>query len=229
MKTASLELYFSFVFIALLFGWGLKYYKFSKRKNLELIEYDELLNSSDEFFLYLRSFEDDGESRSLPTSMFTLALKDFMTYEEEIAKIFKGSNLIAVGKPNEKVPQLGAKRIYISDETWKEKVSTLADQAKIIIIKPSFSDGLDWEINLLMKKKLMSKTIFYLHFKNEDDSIAQKFYYNKFKKLFSEKFDIDLQDYSPKARFGYFIDNSTHRQARTLSEIPLIKKNSGRT
>lgn len=219
-----METYILYVIIALLLGWTLKFYKHIKRKNLKVIEYLELINHSNKFSLYLRSFEDDGKSRLLPVSLFTLTLQGSATYEEEIVNIFKNQNLIAVGKPNEKLPELGAKRLYISDETWKEKVSNLVDHASIIIIKPNFSEGLVWEFNLLLEKRCLNKAIFYHHFKNESNLHAQKFYYNKFKELFSEKFGIELLDYSSKARFSYFMDDLSHRQVRFLKEIPIIKR-----
>lgn len=221
-----MEYYLLCVLLAFSMSFIFKRLKKNKRKNLEVIDYAEIIKSDESFALYLRSFEDDGKSKETPISLFTLNLRTVNSFEEEIAFNFRNSNLIAIGKPNEELPELGAKRLYVADDLWKERVSYLAQRSTVILIKPSFTDGLSWELELIEKKGYWDKLIFYHVFKDMDESIAQKFYYDTFKEMVKTKFNLKLEDYCPKAKYSYFLNGLTHKQVKSLKEIPYLNKNA---
>jgi hypothetical protein len=216
--------YFLCIVIAFLISILFEKRRKQKRKNLEIIEYSELMNAETPFSLFLRAFEDDGKRKKPPSSLFTLGLSGLHSFEEEISFHFKNKNLIAVGKPNETFPQLGAKRLYLEDDLWKNHVSSLAQRTKVIIIKPSFTDGLFWELAMIEENAFWNKTVFYHMFKDDEDFETQKFYYNAFKKMLFESFAIELQEYSKKSKFSYFTSTKTHVQVKSLKDIPYLNK-----
>lgn len=54
--------------------------------------------------------------------------------------------VVAIGRPRESVPELGAARIYVSDAEWKSKVLELIKRAAVVVIQPSTSSAVFWEI-----------------------------------------------------------------------------------
>lgn len=210
------------MFIALVFGFANRSYKRYKRKNLEILSFTDVMDTDKNIVLFLRSFEDDGKSKEMPISLFTLSIQH-PTFEEQIARDFKYFNLIAIGRPGEKLPELGANRLYITDELWKEKVALLIDKASIIIVKPSFSDGLNWELDTIIKKGALSKVILFHLFKDSPNKKIQKFYYNKFEEMMRRMFGVKLQSYLPNTIYSYFQKDMTHVQVTRLKEIPFIK------
>lgn len=218
----GLKYYFLMVFLALVFGFANKSYKRYKRKNLEILSFNDVIESNKKFVLFLRSFEDDGKSKEMPISLFTLSVQH-PTFEEQIAKDFKNFNLIAVGRPEEELPELGANRLYIANELWKEQVTLLINKASFIIVKPSFSDGLNWELDTIIKKGVLSKVIIFHLFKDSPNKKLQKFYYNKFEKMMSKMFSVKLQSYLPNTIYSYFQKDMTHVQVTRLKEVPFIE------
>lgn len=219
----SPEYYFLMVFGSLVLGFTNKLYRQIKRKNLDIVEFDDVIQSSESFVLYLRSFEDDGKSKELPVSLFTLS-HQLSTFEEQMAKDFKNFKLIAIGRPREKLPQLGANRLYISNELWKEQVSILIEKASMIIVKPSFSDGLNWELNTIISNGYLTKMVIFHLFKDDTERKFQNFYYDKFKILMSKKFKLEMRAFSANSVYSYFQKNLTHQQVKRIKQIPIIAK-----
>lgn len=218
----GLEYYFLMVFVALVFGFANKSYKRYKRKNHEILTFNDVIQSNKKFVLFLRSFEDDGKSKEMPVSLFTLSIQA-PTFEEQISKDFKNFNLVAVGRPKEELPELGANRLYISNELWKEQVSLLIDKASIIIVKPSFTEGLSWELETIINKCLLSKIVLFHLFKDVSDKKLQNFYYDEFKELMSKSFNVKMQPFLANSIYSYFQKNLTHIQVKRLKEIPFIE------
>jgi hypothetical protein len=95
--------------------------------------------------LYLRSFSDE------------MAISDG---EQALAMMLKKIGpLIAIGRPNEFLPQLGAFRIYVPDAEWQTKVLELIEEAQLVVIVGGKSQGLGWEISqcyrLLTSNRMM--------------------------------------------------------------------------
>jgi hypothetical protein len=97
------------------------------------------LNTS---ILYLRSFYDDSltEKFSSPVDLFT--------EEEQLVLVFKKIGaVIAIGRPGESLPPIGATRLYVSDkEDWHQKVQEYIQRSQIVILRAGASPGLLWEL-----------------------------------------------------------------------------------
>ena len=55
---------------------------------------------------------------------------------------------VAVGKPGEKLPELGAARMYLQDSEWKDKVHDLMSRASLVVLRAGRTDGLWWEAQM---------------------------------------------------------------------------------
>src|SRR5262249_33990786 len=82
--------------------------------------------------LYLRSFL--GEMLDDPTRI------NLLTDEELICQVFKQIGpVIAIGRPGEHLPPIGASRFYYSDDEWQDEVKKLMKGAQVIVVKPGIS------------------------------------------------------------------------------------------
>jgi hypothetical protein len=101
--------------------------------------------------IYLRSFQDDV--RSPIGGGFGLWLKVLMwfqpiSFEQELAAIMNRLGpFVAIGKPGEKLPELGANRFYFRDDEWQERVAELVQRARLTIILYGGTANLWWEID----------------------------------------------------------------------------------
>ncbi len=102
--------------------------------------------------LYLRSFADDGavaleEGKDWFSRAKIAALVQPTTPEQELAAILSTVGpLIAIGRPGESWPELGAARLYVPDDQWQARVLALMDQAGLVVLRLGNSLGLRWEV-----------------------------------------------------------------------------------
>jgi hypothetical protein len=95
------------------------------------------LESSQLPVLYLRSFDDDIKAAKRRGSW---------TEEEHLVQMLALIGpVIAIGRPGEKLPQLGARRLYVSDEEWQGTVENLIKRSRLVAIRTGRSTGLLWE------------------------------------------------------------------------------------
>mgnify|MGYP007070986355 CR=1 FL=1 len=75
------------------------------------------------------------------------------TSEEQLTEFFKTKGLVvAIGKPGEKIVTLGASRMYVTNEEWQQTVLDLLKESQIVLLQPSTTDGVWWEIDKVLKK-----------------------------------------------------------------------------
>jgi hypothetical protein len=88
--------------------------------------------------LYLRSFEDDGHAARRYGSL---------TEEEQLAKALAWVGpLVAVGRPGESLPHVGAQRIYLADDEWQQRVAELIPQSRLVVLRTGSTAGFRWEV-----------------------------------------------------------------------------------
>jgi hypothetical protein len=99
--------------------------------------------------VYLRSFDQDADSAH---SMTPLGSYRYFTEEEQLAKVLRDIGpCIAVGDPREKLPDLGADRIYLGDE-WQRRVLELIASAQLIVLRGAGTEGLWWEFQQVVQR-----------------------------------------------------------------------------
>jgi hypothetical protein len=114
--------------------------------------------------LYLRSFDiDQHAARSALLELASMAAP-IATPEQELAKRFAAIGpMIAIGKPGERFPELGAARFYVGNEQWQQKVADAAAAARYVVLTTGITEGLRWEIGHLVRSLLPEKLILWAH------------------------------------------------------------------
>jgi hypothetical protein len=100
--------------------------------------------------IYLRSFQDDVRSPIGGAFGMSKVLMWFMpvSFEQELARIMNRLGpFVAVGRPGEKLPELGANRFYFRDDEWQTRVAELVRQARLTVILCGPTANLWWEID----------------------------------------------------------------------------------
>ena len=97
--------------------------------------------------VYLRSFVTD----ELPRMTFVYSAA--VSAEQEIGfAMDRIGPLIAIGKPGERLPELGAARLYVADHEWQEVVGEMMREAALVVIRAGETPSLWWEIEETMKR-----------------------------------------------------------------------------
>ena len=68
--------------------------------------------------------------------------------------------VIAIGDPVDPIPPLGAARIFVKSGSWQEVVTSLVDASKAVVMCPNPTEGVRWELNLIVVHGLIPRTIF---------------------------------------------------------------------
>lgn len=100
--------------------------------------------------LLLRSFDDEEESVVAAAGQgHNVAVTRL---EEAIARQFAPFGpLVAIGRPGEELPTLGAARSYKTDAEWRAAVAQLMGDALMVVVIAGTSRGLGWELDALAR------------------------------------------------------------------------------
>jgi TM2 domain-containing membrane protein YozV len=60
--------------------------------------------------------------------------------------------VIAIGKPGEPLPELGAARLYVGDADWKAKVTDMMARSRLVLIRTGSTPNLEWEVEQAMTR-----------------------------------------------------------------------------
>ena len=110
--------------------------------------------------LYLRSFADDEKVAEAHQVNGFIQLS---TEEEQFAKVFRRIGpFVAIGRPREKLPTLGATRFYAGDDEWRTKVDDLLSTARLVILRLSPTEGLLWELKEVVSRVEPNRLLLFL-------------------------------------------------------------------
>jgi len=131
--------------------------------------------------LYLRSFLDDHAASKLLSGISTpwaVIFGEVETEEEMLAKILSDFGpLICIGKPGEEYPELGASRMYVTQEEWHEKVEDLIARASMVVLRLGQTEGFWWELEHSIQKlnpRALLVFVPYISDKTARDKIRQR-------------------------------------------------------
>jgi hypothetical protein len=93
--------------------------------------------------LYLRSFQDD---------------QAFRLFERSLARFNGLGPLIALGSPGDAGQPRGGYYSYVSSDQWKDRITEYMQRARIIILVPAVTEGVDWEIATIKNLGFLEKT-----------------------------------------------------------------------
>jgi hypothetical protein len=122
--------------------------------------------------LYLRSFEiDELSAPSIyrpwiwPSLMSLLSIRAWLyqrniSFEESLClALGQIGPVVAIGKPGQLLPRLGAFRVFVSNAEWQRKVQELMDKSQLVCLVIGSTRGLMWEysemVTDLRREKLM--------------------------------------------------------------------------
>ena len=126
--------------------------------------------------VYLRSFSADHAAAPSPyrlvwrwwrallrgaivTPRFWVQQREW-TFEEVLVE---GMGLmgpvVTIGRPGERLPSLGAARMYLTDDGWEAAVAAFLRQAQIVCLHLGTSPGLMWELSFSVRESLLARTL----------------------------------------------------------------------
>ncbi len=98
--------------------------------------------------LYLRSFAIDAHAGG----------------EQEVVEVLRRSGpVIAIGRPGEEFPQLGAARFYVDHQHWQAKVADIVRVAQLALWVTGTTEGLKWELSHLVEQLPPERLILWAH------------------------------------------------------------------
>jgi hypothetical protein len=112
---------------------------------------------------YLRSFALD-QVLGRPSVLELLTNVNVANPEQQLTRVLgKSGPVIAIGRPGEVLPALGAARFYVADDRWQEKVADVATVAQLVVWASGTTLGLQWEITHLIASLPPEKLVLWAH------------------------------------------------------------------
>ncbi|MFJ3219514.1 transferase [Kitasatospora sp. NPDC086801] len=106
--------------------------------------------------LYLRSFADDRTAAQVDDGQ---PLNIHSREEQLAAALGAFGPVIAVGRPGEPLPLLGAARFYLPLDDWKPTILRLMDLSQLIVLRVGVGEGLRWEIEQVVATQPAGKLL----------------------------------------------------------------------
>lgn len=123
-----------------------------------------LARRSNRPILYLRSFASDRrwfESWFDPLRMIVGMPPE--TAEWSLVKAARGlAPVVAVGRPGERLPPVGAARLYVAHDQWQTTVERLAAQSLLVVLRIGATEGFWWELAHVAKNCDPRRVLIYL-------------------------------------------------------------------
>jgi uncharacterized protein len=190
------------VALVLLIVWLMIYKRGKRYKALSATEVTE--NDPRPPVVYLRSFQDDRRAGK-PLYLFRAGnarmtfhyfaawsemfhIFDGISEEEVLADVVsRVGPMIAIGRPGENLPQLGAARVYVTNEEWQREVHAFLDKASLVVLRLGRTEGFWWEVEQSAKKLDPRRLVLLVPLNRKD--------YEEFRTRASKYFPHGLPDY----------------------------------
>jgi hypothetical protein len=124
-------------------------------RRLNLRHRNEIILRDKPPVLLLRSFTDDVAG--IPSSMLIPRLVRRRKRLEEMIgqQLTTAGPFVAIGKPGERLPQLGASRLYVGDSEWQAVVESYIARSDLIIVIAGKTHWVQWELaNVLRQDRI---------------------------------------------------------------------------
>jgi hypothetical protein len=193
----------SVLFIAIYSPWQTRAIRWGRR--LLSVSAKEIIEDSESaLVLYLRPFQHDNDYFGAPPPRGRLRLLSLpderigVRPEERLVIVAYGAGpMIALARPGERLPQIGAARIYIehteSDEDWKAVVADLCHRAELVILQlGTAGPGLLWEIQNVPKLVKPERLVIYLPASNVHEEEIRQLQFGEFLQLYGQYFPKSL-------------------------------------
>jgi ryanodine receptor 2 len=175
--------------------------------------------------LYLRSFQLDDRINKRTLSERFLGAYPSATAEQTLTKALRKTGpTIAIGRPDERLPALGAARFYVSHDRWQQKVQDVAAESQFVVWATGTTEGLRWEIAHLVATVPPEKVIVWAHPQLLHLSPREReAEWAKFRAALGDVFPMPLPERLGEAQFLYFTEGWVpHAVAPPKRPIPWI-------
>jgi hypothetical protein len=200
--------------------------------------------------LFLRAFDDDGRKTFQPTTRLaklhgvsrlrdlitvgqfawlihpTVLLKTFLNAEtysaEELLRLAfrRFGPFVAIGRPGELLATSGADRMYVPDADWKTVVLDYLSKSTVVILQPSKTAGVRWEIEQVFHKVPRDRVLLsMLNYKGRPGD------YEEFRSFIAENHGVQLPVSLPFLEMPsvvYFESNGSVTCQRVCYRSPLL-------
>jgi hypothetical protein len=121
-------------------------------RRLNLRHRNEIILKDKPPVLLLRSFTDDVAGIP-PNMLIPRWTRRRKRLEETIGEqLTTAGPFVAIGKPGEQLPQLGASRLYVGDSEWQAVVQSYIAQSDLIIVIAGNTHWVQWELANVLKQ-----------------------------------------------------------------------------
>ncbi len=130
--------------------------------------------------LLLRRFSDDNRNFGVrdPVSPFVpYSSMEQQTFEQVVAERFAVTGpVIAIGKPGEFLPSLGAARTYVGDDEWQAQIEEYLKRARRVVMilgRIEGEGGLAWELRKIWETVPPERVVFVVPPVDEEEARAR--------------------------------------------------------
>ncbi|WP_379545971.1 hypothetical protein ACFCW2_09645 [Qipengyuania sp. DSG2-2] len=149
---------------------------------------------------YLRSFGADSKAdtvKGIRPKVVSFLPESLLSEEEQVALAFDEiAPMVAIGRPGEMLPQLGAYRVYTDDDSWQDMVHAMLDRSSLVVMRAGETEGFWWEVANVSERVPPERVIYLLPAKEKE--------YEAFRTRFAESAGIDLPNFEPALFAGSF-------------------------
>jgi hypothetical protein len=208
-----------------LFGFGIQLV-LSGRK-LKTIDAQAFLDNTTRtdkpIFVYLRSFKLDEQDASNKVALPGGLSFAINPWEGGLASAFqKVGELIAIGKPGEKLATLGASRLYVTDDQWQEKVLEMVKKSELVVWTYGDTEGLRWEIARLVEIVPPEKLVIAMPFWDKKMAV-RKAIWQQARDLLGKNFKTPLPENVGDSLFLTFDQNWKSKWVETIPPSLLVR------
>lgn len=168
--------------------------------------------------LYLRPFEADRASAGMSLRSRTRVRARLSglaprRYEQDLAVVLDDvAPFVTIGDPTERLPQLGAARLYADDDEWRATVEDLLARGGTVILHAGDSPGLGWEVERILALGQPERVILSLPLTDPRQKRSREERYADFRSRFGEAFPCGLPEGAGDTRFVFFDADWTPRR-----------------
>jgi hypothetical protein len=121
-------------------------------RRLNLRHRNEIILKDKPPVLLLRSFTDDVAGIP-PNMLIPRLVRRRKRLEEMIGEqLTSAGPFVAIGRPGERLPQLGASRLYVGDSEWQAVVESYIARSDLIIVIAGKTHWVQWELANVLKQ-----------------------------------------------------------------------------
>jgi len=172
--------------------------------------------------LFLRSFDDDDLIDPTPRMVPFGDLFE-RRYEESVCGALEHIGpMVSIGRPGNKLVQLGGARLFVPDHAWQAAIEHLRKRAAAIVLVVGRTEGLWWEIQSSMREVPLERLLFFFPYVEETRrrrSIWQRFFHGNPSRIPLSSKAYERMEAERRSRYGLFRE---HVQPLIPTPLPEI-------